>query len=119
MPKILKPLPDLYKTYSRTVLRIQVEKQNGDLDNGTCFHIGEGYVVTAKHVVENMKSVKIISDEHEEEIEQNRFILPENPKIDLAVVKTRLCRNAFFVSNPQLSKISRAQTAIYSPPAID
>ena len=52
-------MKELYERYKCSVVQITVRTQVGDLATGTGFHIGDGYIVTARHVVENysIKSV--------------------------------------------------------------
>ncbi|MGI2175762.1 S1 family peptidase [Shewanella ulleungensis] len=49
----------LFVKYSNSVAYVEVEKSNGDLGIGTCFHVGEGIFITAKHVVENVKILDV------------------------------------------------------------
>jgi S1-C subfamily serine protease len=45
-------MKELYERYKCCVVQITVRTQVGDLTTGTGFHIGDGYIVTASHVVE-------------------------------------------------------------------
>lgn len=49
----------IYHNYSNAVGYVDVEATNGDRAIGTCFHIGEGVFVTARHVVENNTVLEI------------------------------------------------------------
>ena len=42
---------EIYERYAGSVAYISVETQSGDKATGTCFHIGEGLYLTAKHVI--------------------------------------------------------------------
>jgi S1-C subfamily serine protease len=42
----------LYDNYASGVAYISVRNPNGDLNVGSCFHIGDGVYITARHVVE-------------------------------------------------------------------
>lgn len=46
-------MKELYERYKCCVVQITVRTQVGDLTTGTGFHIGDGYIVTARHVVED------------------------------------------------------------------
>src|SRR5262249_37252955 len=50
---------DLFDRFAPGVAYIDVEDSNGDRHIGTCFHIGDYVFVTAKHVVEGRKILKI------------------------------------------------------------
>lgn len=49
----------LYHDHANAVGYIEVENAIGDRSIGTCFHIGEGVFVTARHVVEGMRIVEV------------------------------------------------------------
>jgi hypothetical protein len=40
--------------------RVTVETSTGDLSNGEAFHIGDGWFVTAAHVLEDNKLVEVV-----------------------------------------------------------
>lgn len=48
-----------FTTYSRCVGFIDTEDQQGDRQIGTCFHVGEGIYVTARHVIEGRRIVSV------------------------------------------------------------
>ena len=52
-------LRQLYDLYASAVAFVSVVNNNGDESIGTAFHIGDGVFVTARHVVEDHKIVKI------------------------------------------------------------
>ncbi len=54
-----KEAQKLFLEYSNSVAYVEIEKENGDLGIGTCFHIGDGVFVTARHVVENFKILDV------------------------------------------------------------
>lgn len=78
----------LYQTYKRTLVRITAEDGAGDLSTGTGFHIGDGWIVTARHVVENLKIHEIAAEQGADKIVVKRQIFPANPDIDLALLET-------------------------------
>ncbi|MBN8538467.1 MAG: trypsin-like peptidase domain-containing protein [Deltaproteobacteria bacterium] len=82
-------LPDLFGQYKKTIVPINVEKPNGDLDCGTGFHIGDGYIVTARHVVEGMKKVEI----EKKEIQVGDILYHKDVKVDLAVIRSNFNLN--------------------------
>lgn len=48
-------LKKLYLKYCNAVAFVEVENEDGDIDGGSAFHIGDGVFLTAKHVVENRR----------------------------------------------------------------
>jgi hypothetical protein len=59
------PLRRVYDTYGAGVGYISVINSNGNEGVGTCFHIGDGVFITAKHVVENCKIKEIGTTVHQ------------------------------------------------------
>jgi len=53
-----------FSSYSRAVAFVETEDAKGDKHIGSCFHVGDGVFVTARHVVEGMK-VKAIGFDHD------------------------------------------------------
>lgn len=78
----------LYNKYKQCVVRVTVELRNGDFSNGTAFHIGNGYLVTARHVVENNKIQQIQGYSDRENLEIQQIYYSDNELIDLAIIKT-------------------------------
>jgi hypothetical protein len=46
-----------HEKYKVCMARVTVETSTGDLSNGAAFHIGDGWFVTAAHVLEGNKLV--------------------------------------------------------------
>jgi hypothetical protein len=44
--------PNQLRLFTQTCAHLVVRTPEGDLANGACFHIGDGYFVTARHVVD-------------------------------------------------------------------
>jgi hypothetical protein len=76
---------DMFLTFSRCVLPIVVRDQAGDERCATCFHIGDGYMVTARHVVDGKRILSVGG--WEPGLEPDRFY-PAEENVDLAIVKT-------------------------------
>ncbi len=94
--QITQLLQRYYTEYKFSIVRITVRNQNGDLCNGTGFHIGEGYIVTARHVVEFNKIHEIIGHFQSRSHElTGDIILPEDKKMDLALLKTNFNLNEY------------------------
>lgn len=75
---------ETFSTYGGCVFRIAVTDNEGDQHSGTGFHIGDGYIVTARHVVEEMRTVTVagatVSD----------ILYPADESVDLALLATNL-----------------------------
>ncbi len=50
---------ELYSKTCNALAYIEIKRPNGDLGIGSCFHIGEGVFITARHVIERNKILKI------------------------------------------------------------
>jgi S1-C subfamily serine protease len=103
-----KKARDIYENFAASVAYICVEDKNKDEHIGSCFHVGEGVFVTARHVVEGM-TVKSIGttvpyNEYEDSdvkgvriskttyhpSESSSFDDPlyhPNPDVDVAIIK--------------------------------
>src|SRR5579872_3131078 len=57
------PMRRLYDNYAAGVGYISVKDSIGDEHIGSCFHIGDGVFITARHVVEN-RMIKHIATTH-------------------------------------------------------
>src|SRR6266571_8236889 len=86
-------MQSVYQSLRECVVRITVIDAHGEQSIGTGFHIGEGYFATARHVVDGFDQVIV---EHTpgfamiESIEVESTIFPEDERIDVAVLKTRI-----------------------------
>ncbi|HJT59007.1 MAG TPA: serine protease [Ktedonobacteraceae bacterium] len=78
------------------MVHIIVKNSAGDYANGTGFHIGNGYLVTARHVIEN-HSIEFITGEtfSSEDISIKKVFYPSDPLIDLAVLETNFSLQYF------------------------
>jgi len=78
----------IQKSFSDSVLKVVVQDKIGDYGIGTCFLVGENLIVTAKHCIENFSKV-VITDYKGNHIIPERIIISQDPKIDIAVIKTK------------------------------
>ena len=63
MTKVTNELRDsLFKEYKDAMVYIEVQAHGGIISIGSGFHLGEGVIITARHVVEN-KKIKSLSND--------------------------------------------------------
>lgn len=86
----MKELQDLYKKYRRAMVRITIRNTEGDPECGSGFHIGGGYLVTAKHVVDGHEVTEIVAGPHvPDHPVALKCVLPSSePDVDLALLET-------------------------------
>ena len=72
------------------MVRVTVKTETGDLSNGSAFHIGDGWLATAAHVVNSGDIEEIVSEYCNKKLEIEKIIYHKNEKIDLAILKTNL-----------------------------
>lgn len=72
------------------MVRITIRTEIGDLKNGSAFHIGDGWLATAAHVVNSGKIEEIVSEYCNQKLEIERIIFHSDDKVDLAILKTNL-----------------------------
>lgn len=77
----------MFNKYKVCVVRITVKMPNGDISNGTGFHIGEGYIVTARHVIEGNFIIEIAGS-YQSYINVKKEIYPTDKRIDIAILET-------------------------------
>lgn len=85
----------LFQSYKISMVRITVRTELGDLINGSAFHIGDGWLATAAHVVNSGEIEEIISEYCNQELEIERIIFHSDDKVDLAILKTNLDLNHY------------------------
>jgi hypothetical protein len=76
--------------YKYSMVRITVRTELGDLSNGSAFHIGDGWLVTAAHVVHGGKIEQIVSEYCSRDLEIEKIICHRDERVDLAILKTNL-----------------------------
>lgn len=80
----------LFQRYKVCMARVTARTEHGDLANGAAFHIGDGYLVTARHVIEDHELVAIEPESHASprELTIADTLLPDEPTTGLAILKT-------------------------------
>ncbi|GHA41521.1 hypothetical protein GCM10010391_27100 [Streptomyces anthocyanicus] len=78
-----------YRLYSPCLLCVETRDKNDEVGIGTAFHIGDGYLVTARHVIEGRRLTKLIpAREGKVSLDSVEVIYPSDPTVDLALLKT-------------------------------
>lgn len=72
------------------MVRITVKTVSGDLSNGAAFHIGEGWLSTAAHVVNDGEIEEIVSEYCDQDLVIEKIICHSDERVDLAIIKTNL-----------------------------
>lgn len=81
-------LIDMYRSYEACLVRVEVKTREGDLSNGTAFHIGKGFLATARHVVEDGTVNSLTRQFCGKQVELQQIYVPDNPRIDLAIIRS-------------------------------
>ena len=77
-----------YDLYANCIVHINVKSNAGDYLSGAGFHIGDGYLVTARHVIEDHVIESITGNRFSHANIINEIYYPSDPRIDLALLKT-------------------------------
>jgi len=82
-------LRDLYQLYRPCIACVVVKDPTGDLNRGSAFHIGNGFLVTARHVVENVEIVEILPSAYAHQpVKVRRVHFSHSEHVDLAILET-------------------------------
>ena len=82
--------------YSQCVLFLEVmRKLSRDLNIGTAFHIGEGWLLTARHVVEGREITSIGWNGRESDITVEHVLFSNNDDVDLALIQTNFALRSY------------------------
>lgn len=80
----------LFQSYKPALARVTVQTAAGDLSTGTAFHIGDGWLVTAAHVLKEGAVQEIVSEQNAAPLGVESVIFNSDDRIDLALIKTDL-----------------------------
>jgi S1-C subfamily serine protease len=78
----------LYQSYKVAMVRITVRTPDGDLSTGSAFHIGDGWLVTAAHVINSGTIEEIVGEKYSHRLTIEQTIVHKDERIDLALLKT-------------------------------
>jgi Trypsin-like peptidase domain len=82
------PANDLFRRYMGAIVLLSGTDKKGDATCGAAFHIGDGYLVTARHVCDGMRDFKARFGIRDVEFAIEKVIHPSDSKVDLALLKT-------------------------------
>ncbi|MFI9613225.1 serine protease [Streptomyces sp. NPDC052023] len=94
---------------------METQDENGEVGIGTAFHIGDGYLVTARHVIQGRHLTNIIpADSGTVSLDSVEVIFPSDPCTDLAILKTNFSLDAYmegvkFWGRDDVRKVSHIQ----------
>ncbi len=80
----------LFQSYKPTLVRVTVQTPAGDMSTGTAFHIGDGWLVTAAHVLKDGALQELVSEHLATPLTVESVIFNKDDRIDLALMKTDL-----------------------------
>lgn len=82
------PIEDLYFRYRACMVRLTLKTPEGDLTCGSAFHIGDGWLVTARHVIKGGELVDIEASHQATIGDVHRIISATDPHDDVALLET-------------------------------
>lgn len=86
-----------YQQYKYCMIKIVTQSKDGTTGIGSGFHIGDGYIVTAKHVIEK-NEFEMYGEYKNRKINYSDILLHEHDYIDLAIIKTDFNLNEYLES---------------------
>jgi len=76
-----------YFKYRVCITAIESEDCKGEKHIGTGFHVGDGLIVTARHVIDGMKNIRVHGT-HNNNVIVQRTYFPSNALVDVAIIQT-------------------------------
>lgn len=75
--------------FAACMVCIESEDETGEVGIGSAFHIGEGYLVTARHVVENRRITRLIPNHYGQiTLASIEVLYPSDNSVDLALLRS-------------------------------
>jgi S1-C subfamily serine protease len=110
---------ELYDAVAPAVAFVEVESPDGSVGIGSCFHVGEGVFVTARHVVDGMTITDVGMTEsfyvelHGEEAAMSRTTVDGKKVRKVANPSLKICRGPFALQD------KRIDVAVFQVESID
>ncbi|MEU6675626.1 serine protease [Streptomyces sp. NPDC046925] len=79
---------DFYSRYAPCLVCVETRGKDGALSVGTAFHIGDGYLVTVRHVVESREIASLVPHTGTISVDSVEVIYPADETVDLALLRT-------------------------------
>ena len=105
-----------YELYSPCLVSVESTGPDGNTGIGAAFHIGDGYLVTARHVVQGRDITSIVPACGYAQINLNtiEIIYPNDEAIDLALIRSNFSLEYYmnkvsYWGNPDLLKVDHIQ----------
>jgi S1-C subfamily serine protease len=115
-----------YQLYSPCIAMIESLSHDEHPAVGTAFHIGDGYLVTARHVVEDRNIMSIIpaSAYANVSLDSIEIMYPEDETVDLALIKSDFSLEYYmnrvsFWGDPKVHKVDHIQIGTHLDDWID
>jgi S1-C subfamily serine protease len=100
-------LQDLYHKYSVCMVRITVTTVGGEIATGAGFHIGDGWIVTARHVIEAGDISEVNPYKFSDVVHVQDVILSSDETVDLAILRTDFNLERYMSEQYQLAGVNR------------
>lgn len=115
-----------FQLYSPCIVMIESLSNDDDYAIGTAFHIGDGYLVTARHVVEDRNITSIIpaSGYADISLDSVEIMYPADETVDLALIKSDFSLEYYmthvnFWGDPKVHKVDHIQIGTHLDDWID
>jgi hypothetical protein len=98
---------ELFQKTKEAMAHVEVRTALGDITGGSAFHIGDGWFLTARHVVEGMTRVDLYPYElhFPERVNVSRILLPGSGRADIALLETDYSSHPLFGHRPAAIEI--------------
>ncbi len=114
-----------YQLYAPCIAMLESIGADGRIGTGTAFHIGDGYLVTARHVVENRELTAIEPARYADvSLDSVQIAYPSDETVDLALLKTDFSLEYYmnhvsFWSDPGVTKVDHIEIGTHLDDWID
>jgi S1-C subfamily serine protease len=107
---------NFYQLYSPCLVSVESTDRDGNIGIGAAFHIGDGYLVTARHVVQgrNISSIVPACGYAHIGLDSIEILYPSDERIDLALIRSDFSLDYYmnkvnYWGNPDLLKVDHIQ----------